>query len=78
MYLIITRETLGERTGPEPTSRLPEGQAMHRRIVSPASTKLRLWRALSYKLWTGETDMETGNINLTLYILKFRIADPAI
>ena len=38
---------------------------MHRRIVSPATTKLRLWEAPLSKLWTGET--ETGNLNLTLY-----------
>ena len=64
-----------------PQAGCPRGQAMHRRIVSPAhrsdqsaSTKLRLWQVPSSKLLTGETDTQTGNLNLTLYILKFRIA----
>ena len=30
--------------------------------------KLRLWQAPSSKLWTGKTDMQTDNLNLTLYI----------
>ena len=53
---------------------LPEGQTMHRQIVSPVSTKLHLWKAPSSKLRTGETDMQTGQ--LTLYILEFRIDWP--
>ena len=54
---------------------------MHRRIVSPAhrsdqpaSTESRLWQAPPSKLWTGEIDMQTGNLNLNLY----KSADPAI
>ena len=35
---------------------------MHRRIVSPAPTKLCLWQAPSSKLWTGETDMKIGHL----------------
>ena len=50
---------------------------MHRRIVSPAPTKLRLWQAPSSKLWIGETDMQTGNLNLTLCTLNFGSSDPA-
>ena len=57
---------------------------MHRQIVSPAhksdqpaSTILRLGQAPSSKLWTGEADMQTDNLNLTLYIFKFGIPWPS-
>ena len=44
----------------------------------PTPNNLRLWQAPSSKLWTGETDMQAGNLNLTLYILKLALRDAAI
>ena len=61
-----------------PQASCPRGQAMHRRIVSPAPTKLCLWQALSSKLWTGETDVKIGHLNLTLYTLNFASPDPSL
>ena len=34
--------------------------------------------APSSKLWTGETDMQIGSLNLTLYTLNFASPDPSI
>ena len=46
------------------------------RLDQPAPTKLHLWQAQSSKLWTGETDIQTGNlIYLASYILK-TVTDP--
>ena len=62
--LIITRKTLGPPrwTISHKQDQCPRGQAMHRRIVSPAPTKLCLRQAPSSKLWTGETDMKVGHL----------------
>ena len=35
-------------------------------------------QAPSSKLWTGETDMQISNLNLTLYTLNFASPDPSI
>ena len=79
--LIVNNHT--GNLGADTLDRIPQagslgGQAMHRRIVSPAPTKLCLWQAPSSKLWTGETDMEIGDLNLTLYTLNFASPDPSI
>ena len=50
----------------------------HALNVPRAPTKLCLWQAPSSKLWTGETDIEIGHLNLTLYTLNFASPDPSI
>ena len=56
-----------------PQAGCPRGQAMYRRIVSAAPTKLCLWQAPWSKLWTGKTDMKIGHLKPDFIYLKLRI-----